>query len=324
MSDFISKIKSLPQLIRDFTSSDVPMFELKKSFALSGVNSSKSQLIAGDIGLMYVGDLRIGGLPKLIQQKVGVDEKVSVSISYEINKRIFNKFPEYFKDSSALLEEWGRIKAAPVLSEAAAWKKVLELEPWIAELENEKMAEGQAEQRQKAEKLAALVQMKLQEALKKYDRLGEQLLSGNPIKLKIFEAPVRPSIKNWIADYYEKVDARKHDSIERGNYLFHSDNARRLTTGERQRVGTMLRALDEDGMLAIDTQKQELVFQSEVFSQNTESRTPQISSISGANSRPGMSFSSPHKFPSESNRTAPVLPKPNQLRASGNIVDLRE
>jgi len=144
-----------------------------------------------------------------------------------------------------------------------------------------------------------LEKMTLTLALKKYEKLGEQYLSGNPIKLKIFESPVRPSIKNWISDYYENVDARKHDSIERGNYLFHSENARRLTTGERQKVGTMLRALDEDSLVAVDPNRQELIFDSQ-------------------------EFSSTHKFPSEMNRVVPVSPKPSQARVGGNIVNLRE
>lgn len=161
-------------------------------------------------------------------------------------------------------------------------------------------------------------------ALKKYDKLGEQLLSGNPIKLKIFEAPVRPSIKNWIADYYEKLDATKHDSIERGNYLFHSENAMRLTSGERQRVGTVLRALDEDGLLSVDPQRQEVVFGAGVLLANS---TPAQRSVQPGSAREvtgGMSFTSPHKFTSETGRPNPfaAMPRQNQ-RPSNNIVDLK-
>ena len=180
-----------------------------------------------------------------------------------------------------------------------------------------------------------LEKITLQAALKKYEKLGEQHLSGNPIKLKIFESPVRPSIKNWISDYYENVDARKHDSIERGNYLFHSENARRLTTGERQKVGTVLKALDEDGIVMVDPQRQEVVFgagespvQTALASNsggNYQAPRMENRAMPLAGKNESMSFSSPHKFPSESNRPNPFTAAPRQnQRASNNVVDLRD
>lgn len=179
------------------------------------------------------------------------------------------------------------------------------------------------------------VQMTLQEALKKFEKLGEQHLSANPIKLKIFDAPVRPSIKNWISDYYEKVDARKHDSIERGNYLFHTENARRLTTGERQKVGTMLRALDEESLVAVDPGRQEIIFENNGDGRNDMGIKGEIGTkreegvkrvemgVRGESG--GMSFSSGQRFPFEQKSSGPVSPAIRQNpRPSSNVVDLRE
>lgn len=327
---FIEKIKQLPPEISSFFLSDDSRYELEKSFFLYGIESDAlASKVAMRVGALYIGEIKLRELPMLIGKETGLSQEVSFGLAYEINKRIFNRFPEYFRDSTALLTEWGRLKSAPVLSEDEAWKKVLDVEPWIAELENEKKAEAEAEQKKREEKLAALVKMKLPDALKKFEKLGEQHLSANPIKLKIFEAPVRPSIKNWISDYYEKLDARHHDSIERGNYLFHSDNARRLTTGERQKVGTMLRALDEGSEVTVDSQRQEIIFQTDAETggqeiSNVRNASPIRNDIttSGRPSGPsipqtffvkgevdGMSFSSGQKFSSEIKRPAPA-PRP--------------
>lgn len=330
---YLEKINQLPAEISTLFLSDVPRYDLEKILFMYGIeDDSVASKIAIKVGQLYINEVRLRELPTAIGKAVELSQGICFGIAYEINKRIFNKFPEYFKDSNALLEEWGRLKSAPILSEDEAWQKVLELEPWIAELENEKKEEGQAEVKKREERTAALVRMTLPEALKKYEKLGEQLLSGNPIKLKIFDAPVRPSVKNWISDYYEKVDARKHDSIERGNYLFHSENARRLTTGERNRVGTMLRALDEDSAVAIDQQRQEIVFEGGAFSQDARNlyagqagkmrETNKLQNSNNIGNRGGMSFSSGHKFPFEQQRSNSVQPV-SRPRPSNNIVDLK-
>jgi hypothetical protein len=330
--DYLGKKKKLPVDIYNFLSSDAPRWETERVSFLYGLDENAIEIVSSPIALIFVGDNKLRDYPEIIKKTLATSDGIVFGIAYEINKRIFNKFPEYFKDSNALLEEWGRMKSAPVLSEEEAWKKVLELEPWIAELDNEKKEEAQAEQKKVQEKMASIVKMTLQEALKKYEKLGEQHLSGNPIKLKIFEAPVRPSIKNWIADYYEKVDARHHDSIERGNYLFHSENARKLTTGERQKVGTMLRALDENAAVTIDPQRQEIVFGGleDATEESENGRRTEV--VARPNSgmadftrkeNVGATFSSPHQFPFERNETRPASMTRLSQRPSNNVVDLR-
>jgi hypothetical protein len=100
----------------------------------------------------------------------------------------------------------------------------------------------------------------LSEALKKYPNLGEQPISGSPIKIKLFPDPVRPSVKNWIADYHAVLGAGAHGVMERGNYLYHSENAKRLTAGERQKLAIVLKSLDENLPLTIDPNRQEIIF----------------------------------------------------------------
>jgi hypothetical protein len=102
--------------------------------------------------------------------------------------------------------------------------------------------------------------MTINQALEKFPRIGEQILSTEFLKLKFFPEPVRPSVKNWITDYHQTTgNALKHDVIERGNYLFHSENGKKLNSADRQKVTIVLKALDENSELTIDPLKQEIV-----------------------------------------------------------------
>jgi hypothetical protein len=103
--------------------------------------------------------------------------------------------------------------------------------------------------------------LSISQALKQFPNLGEQLISSGGIKMKYFNSPVRPSIKNWIADYNEVMGVEKHDMMKRGDYLFHSENGKRLTTGERQKVSDILKSMDENSMVSVDSARQEVVFE---------------------------------------------------------------
>jgi hypothetical protein len=109
--------------------------------------------------------------------------------------------------------------------------------------------------------------MSLSQALGQYPNLGEQVLTNNPLKLQYFPTPVKASIKNWITDYRETLGAGKHSTMDRGNFLFHGENGKRLTPIERQKVSLMLKSLDEEIPLDIDGEKQMIVF--EIFQETT-------------------------------------------------------
>lgn len=106
-----------------------------------------------------------------------------------------------------------------------------------------------------------LVDVSLGQAFQQYPNIGEQLITSSPIKLKLFPQPVRPSIKNWIEDYRQTMGVQKQGMMERGNYLFHSENGKKLTSGERKKIAEILRSLDEGVTLKIDPERQEVVFE---------------------------------------------------------------
>ncbi len=106
-----------------------------------------------------------------------------------------------------------------------------------------------------------IIEVSIDSILQKFPGIGEQLITSSPIKLKLFPQPVRPSIKNWIEDYRQTMGVQKQGMMERGNYLFHSENTKRLTSGERKKIAEILRSLDEGVTLKIDPERQEVVFE---------------------------------------------------------------
>lgn len=100
----------------------------------------------------------------------------------------------------------------------------------------------------------------LQNALKNYPELGEQLVTNEKIALKTFHESVRPSIKNWLADYTFTMGYEYKSAIERGNYLFQSINGRRLNSLERQKLSYLLKAHDENSTVTINKDSKQLIF----------------------------------------------------------------
>jgi hypothetical protein len=104
------------------------------------------------------------------------------------------------------------------------------------------------------------IQININDALKKYPEAGEQLITSQKIELKNFYEPVRPSVKNWLADYVHLLGYEDHDAIERANYLFHTTNTRNLPEADRERVAYILKAFDEKSPIDIDPERKQIVF----------------------------------------------------------------
>lgn len=325
--NFLEKVGKLPEEVKDFFTSNECRFEFEKSFFSYGIDIDNSKNLSKEIGMIFVGDERLINLPNIILKNITPDQRMASGLAYEINKRIFNKFPDYFKDSQDLLKQWEQIKSNPIISEGEAYEKLVELEPWMAESEKEERDKKTMEQEEYKQKLAKLLNLSVVKSINTYPKIGEQAITFNPIKLKIFPQPVRPSIKNWIEDYHSAMGVEKHEMMERGNYIYHSENAKRLTSGERKKLAEILRSLDEGVALSIDPDRQEVVFHSEEsdglarqeernssasFQMPEQTRDQGVNNFKlpqdvpidpsnyGNDPYPGsLKFSSPHTFPSE-------------------------
>lgn len=169
------------------------------------------------------------------------------------------------------------------------------------------------------------VSMPLLQALSKYENLGNQLISRDRIKVKSQQEPVRPSLLYWIKYYRDELGVGQHSSIDRGNFLFRSENGAKLSPEERERVNLILKSIEENFPLSIDTERQEIIFpefRDAVITRRTEP-VPREMSIQNNSSRFSvqdeqsmktkdgtMSFSARHIFPAEkeiSERNEPLF-----------------
>jgi|GEM_PF-1153692 len=255
--DFLEKVEKLPKNIKEYFISNEPRLALEKTCFIFRVPEESIKNISSPIGLIFVGDIKLENLPHIIWENLHLEKPQIYGLAYEINKRIFNRFPEYFKDSEALLQRWSQMKSAPVISEDEAWKKVLEIEPWI--LEEEKSSQNISSEKMQEHQTAS-EKLGLIDAMKKYPGLGEQIITSQQIRIKNFNDPIRPSIKNWLSDYTARLGYESHDSIERGNYLFQNENTRNLGYEDRQKLSQILKSFDEKTPLTVDLNTKQVVF----------------------------------------------------------------
>ena len=99
-------------------------------------------------------------------------------------------------------------------------------------------------------------------ALGKYARLGEQQITRERIRVANQPELVRPSLTNWLKCYREELGIGYHDPMLRAKFLFQSVNGKALSSDDRERVNLLLRSMEENAPLDIDTAKMEIVFPS--------------------------------------------------------------
>ena len=186
------------------------------------------------------------------------------------------------------------------------------------------------------------------QALQQLPDLGEQLITSDRISLKNFPEPVRPSIKNWIADYTFSLGGfdAQHSTIARGNYLFHGDNTMHLSSDEREKLSYILKAYDENAEVTINKETKQIIFP-EIRQQSSDKISNQSRNLNDQISKPvqkpavsvskdninSIKFSSPQKLPYENTNPyviKPVYPneqKPEQPKTQPlpkNVVNLKE
>lgn len=106
----------------------------------------------------------------------------------------------------------------------------------------------------------AVKQFALLDALAKYPNLANQNITSENIKLKSQVALVRPTLTNWLKNYRDELGIGLHDSVTRAKFLFESLNTKKLPSEERDRLHAIIRSIEDNEPLNIDTQKQEILF----------------------------------------------------------------
>lgn len=146
-------------------------------------------------------------------------------------------------------------------------------------------------------------------ALSKYHQLAQQPITREKIRLRTQVEPVRPTLMNWLKYYRSELGIGYHDSVQRGEFLYRSENGRRISDEERERLGLILKSIEEDFPVPIDTARSEIVF--------PEVRKPVRPSGSGLPFRPpAVSSQSPAFLPREPRREQAREPVKEQRRAA--------
>jgi hypothetical protein len=131
----------------------------------------------------------------------------------------------------------------------------------IESFQKEILAVRPADKNEKPNIIDSLMErLALLSAIGKYPRLGEQQITKERIKLRNQSEPARPSLANWIRVYRDELGVGHHDPMIRGKFLFDSENGKRLSSEERERINIILRSIEENAPLDIDTEKTEIVF----------------------------------------------------------------
>ncbi len=283
--NYFEKAKKLPSDLRQFSLSDEPRILAEEACLLYSISEEKMSAVTLPLGDVFVGELPLSQYPVLIQQGLGVDEAKAYGIAFEVNKRIFLSFPNYFKDAASLQEIWKGKKSEPMVSLEAARKQLYE-EIEVGRLEKQDV---QIEDKPAPSlHLTHAHKLPLLKAMAEYERLGEQPITNEKIKVKGQPEPQRPSLANWIRYYRDELGIGFHDQVSRGRFLFQSENGKRLSNEERERINLVLKSIEEDFPLDIDTEHQTIIFpvRTQAPSPQAPSSRPLFSSREAVPTRP--------------------------------------
>lgn len=166
------------------------------------------------------------------------------------------------------------------------------------------------------------ISLPLLQALSKYQQLGQQVITSEKIKLKTQIEPVRPSLVNWLKYYRDELGIGQHSSVERGEFLFRSENGKKLSPEERERISLILKSVEEYLPIAIDAERQEIIFpaRNPALRDSEASRSTRNASLPDSRneaSRPSFQGAATPAFPSvapnsqEFGRQSPTIPTRN-------------
>ncbi len=100
----------------------------------------------------------------------------------------------------------------------------------------------------------------LKEAVRLYPEIQKQQISEKALRPEGSEYLVAGNVKNWLTNYFQEVGGNKHSSLERSDYLFKSKSVKGLDQDEIENLGVILKAFDDDSLVAVDKEFKEIDF----------------------------------------------------------------
>lgn len=170
----------------------------------------------------------------------------------------------------------------------------------------------------KKENRANIARLPLLDAMGRYPRIGEQVLTIDRITVQGESNPVRGNVRNWLRSYRDTLGIRKHSNMERGQFLFQNNNTRHLPKDERMRLSVLLKSLDDKTPLDIDIIRKEILFpdiEDSLKNMGSKEDLPQRQSMPQT-AAPKESFQTPQNPPLTNERLRITPEKSRQINTS--------
>ena len=154
-----------------------------------------------------------------------------------------------------------------LLGDGVSYEKTQEISKYIHqmtfELASAKPSENEEEQLEMTPPIDPknIRQLPILKALSEYPELHYQRITNEKITIKGEREPVAPTVRNWLRAYRDEVGVGQHTAVDRGKFLFQGANTKSLSAAEREKVLAVMKSLDDEEPLAIDTQKKTILFQ---------------------------------------------------------------
>lgn len=189
-----------------------------------------------------------------LQKQYNLSDKILGNVSLCIRKIYFEELSliEAEKEISVVLLEEGQ-------SVEIAKKIVLYIQQEIMTIVPQSQIQS-SEEKSGTQSSIKLVRLPLLKALAEYPRLNEQLITAEKIRIKSQPEPARPNLANWIRYYRDELGIGFHDQVTRGKFLFQSENGKKLSADERERIHLVLKSLEEEFPLEINGEQGTIVF----------------------------------------------------------------
>ncbi len=188
---------------------------------------------------------------KVLADQFHLNEESTILVSVAVRKLVFREW-ELEQCEKEMSDAFQRVDVSNVnrVQEivAAIKKDVLTVVPRDTEYESDDTEKPVVER------------LMILDALSKYPQLGQQTVTNTRIKLKASVELVRGSLLNWLKCYREELGVGYHDTVLRGQFIFRSQNGLRLLDTERERIGLILRAIEDREKVDIDVVHQIILF----------------------------------------------------------------
>ena len=124
-------------------------------------------------------------------------------------------------------------------------------------------------------------EMPLLKALSDYPDLHNQRVTDGKIQIKSERDPVPATIRNWLRAYRDELGVGRHNTVDRGRFLFQTENTKNLTQSERERISLLVKSLDDDDPIRFHLTQKKILFPEPTASveKTTRSQAPAISQI---------------------------------------------